>query len=116
MLFNDLDTYGQVSVRLGSSLAKSIVFLAEKDGIEALRRMDKTTRRKVNTIGLCRYWADLFAVAETLIAMQVDEQALKGRFIAYKDVSPKHGKSLIYTRRLIIDLALTINVHPIALG
>lgn len=115
-LFNDLDTHGQVSVRLGSSSAKSVVFLAEKDGVEALRRKDKVTRRKVNTIGLCRYWSDLFGVAKTLIAMQVDEQALKGRFIAYKDVSPKHGQSLIYTRRLIIDLALTIKVHPIALG
>ncbi|KAL8792378.1 MAG: hypothetical protein Q9195_004991 [Heterodermia aff. obscurata] len=115
-LFNDLGTHGQVSVRLGSSTAKTVVFLTEQDGIDALRRRDKTSQRRVNTVGLCRYWSDLFAVAETLIAMQVDEQALKGRFIACKDVSPKHGQSLVYIRRLIIDLALTIQVHPIALG
>ena len=115
-IFSDLDTHGQVSVRLGSSTAKTVVYLAQKDGIEALRRKDKMTRRKANTINLTRYWSDLFSVAETLIAMLVDEQALKGRFIAYKDVSPKHGQSLGYIRRLIVDLALTIKVHPIALG
>ena len=48
--------------------------------------------------------------------MQVDEQALKGRFIAYKDVKPELKMSLTYIRRLIMDLCLTIEVHPIALG
>ena len=113
---NDLDTHGQVSVRLSSTPAKNVVVLAEKDGVQALRRREKVTRRKVNTVGLSRYWSDFFSVAKTLIGMQVEEQALRGRFIAYKDVNPKHGRSLVYVRRLIVDLALTIKVHPIALG
>ena len=58
----------------------------------------------------------MWTVAQTLIGMQVDEQALKGRFIAYKDVDPANNKTLAYIRRLIIDLALSIKVHPIALG
>ena len=115
-LFKDLDTHGQVSVRLSNSTAKNVVVLAEKDGVKALRRKDKVTRRKVNTVGLSRYWSDVFDVAKTLIEMQVDEQSLRGRFIAHKDVNPKHGRSLVYVRRLIVDLALTIQVHPIALG
>ena len=90
MLFNNLDTYKQISVRLESSLIENVVFLAEKDGVEAFRCMNKIIRWKVNTIELCRYWTDLFVVAEILIVMQMDEQALKGRFIAYKDVSLKH--------------------------
>ena len=97
-------------------MAKTVVFLAEKDGIEAFRRIDKMSRRKVNTIELSRYWMDLYGVAKTLIAMQLEEQALRGRFIAYKDANPKHDQSLVHVRRLIVDLALTIRVHPIALG
>ena len=58
----------------------------------------------------------MWNVTQTLIGMQVDEQALKGRLIAYKDVDPNDEKSLAYIRRLIIDLALSIKVHPIALG
>ena len=68
--------------------------------------------------------------------MQVKKQAFKSRFIAYKDVSlsssleevesvwklirtqvePSLGMKLQSVKRLMLDLALTIKVHPIALG
>ena len=55
-------------------------------------------------------------MAKTLLQMQSDKQSLKSRFIAYKDVEPKLDMKLEEVKRLVLDIALTIAVHPIALG
>ncbi|KAL8756500.1 MAG: hypothetical protein Q9184_004482 [Pyrenodesmia sp. 2 TL-2023] len=48
--------------------------------------------------------------------MQVDRQPLKSRFIEYKEVYPGMPGSLPAIKRKMLDLALTVGVHPAALG
>lgn len=104
--------------------------------------------RKINTVANRQYFYALWEIARTLIGMQIEQQALKARFIAYKDVSPyypsislmrqtldafplslslflrtdalqvspKLGMKLDRLKRLMLDLALTLKIHPIALG
>ena len=92
------------------------------------------TVRKGNTATNRQYFHNLWDVAKTLLTMQIEKQALKSRFIAYKDVSqpflkkctqgltdcvqvePRLGMRLERVKRLMLDLALTLKVHPIALG
>lgn len=45
------------------------------------------TVRKINTVVNTQYFCALWEIAKTLIGMQIQQQALKARFIAYKDVS-----------------------------
>lgn len=45
------------------------------------------TKRKFTAATAKQYFHPLWIVATTLINMQIEKQALKSRFIAYKDVS-----------------------------
>ena len=55
------------------------------------------------------------ANAEAALALKKEGDAItppnsNQQFGYYKGMSPKHGQSLVYTTRLIVDLALTIEV------
>lgn len=73
-IFNDLDAFSQVSMRLSNSTTAAIVHSASINGVKAFRRSGRQTNRKANTPKLATYFSDLWEVTKTLQAMQVDEQ------------------------------------------
>ncbi|KAL8731919.1 MAG: hypothetical protein Q9181_004130 [Wetmoreana brouardii] len=116
-LLADVDALHEGMLTLSQSNARGAIVLHEDgDGVATIRRRNNPTLRKINTAINRLYYYQLFILAKTFVGMQSQSYPLKARFIAYKDVQPKYSMSLVKARRLMLDLALTINVHPSALG
>ncbi|KAG7009733.1 hypothetical protein G7Y79_00001g000050 [Physcia stellaris] len=115
-LLYHLDQNGSVSLCLSNTTAKGALVYRRVDGNKMLQRRIKQTVRRGTTPSNRDYFYQLYQQARTLMEMQLEQQALKSRFIAYKDVEPSVGMKLDKTKRLTLDLALTVKIHPIALG
>ena len=63
-----------------------------------------------------RYFANLFIVAKTLAEAQMTMQPLRSRFYTYRSGLSQYRLSSELVQRYLHDIALTIRVHPWALG
>ncbi|KAL9595376.1 MAG: hypothetical protein Q9219_006478 [cf. Caloplaca sp. 3 TL-2023] len=111
-LFAGADREGKADLVFSQSKAKGIIQLQLVDNVFMVTRQGRT-RRVDNQIG---YWKKLMEVACNLYNMQVDKQALKSRFIQYRDVEPENQESLPAVKSKTLDVALTIGSHPASLG
>ncbi|KAI4253006.1 MAG: hypothetical protein LQ352_003958 [Teloschistes flavicans] len=116
-IFKDLDGQGAARMCLSASTAQGTVrFVEGEDGVAMIRRRNNKTVRTMNTKAKEKYFAELFPLAHTLARIQQERQTYKSRMIEYKEVNPESHMRLETVKRLILDLALTIKVHPTALG
>lgn len=111
-LFADIDSKPSVNLRLGSTTKADAVTLEKTNGVLMLVRHDILSLR--GTKKLAGYWTNFVRTATLLNDMAVSKQALKTRFIQYREADP-HAK-LEVVKRIMYDIALTLQVHPTALG
>ncbi|KAL9577322.1 MAG: hypothetical protein Q9212_006439 [Teloschistes hypoglaucus] len=114
-LLQDLDQNGEALMTIGTSNAGGAVVLhIDEDGVAGIRRRNNPTKRKFDSN--IDYFFQLFVLCRVFILMQSRRNPVKARSIAYNAVEPKSGMTLERVRQIMNDLALTIKVHPSALG
>ncbi|KAL8941395.1 MAG: hypothetical protein Q9216_002273 [Gyalolechia sp. 2 TL-2023] len=129
-LLTDIDSKPSVNLRLGYSTKADAVQLQNVDGAPMLVRRNNTSSR--GTRKMTGYWVKFLKTATLLNDMAVDMQPLKTRFIQYRQVgmirpnqltilnvdqqqAQPHEK-LEIVKRIIYDLAMTLQIHPTAFG
>ncbi|KAF6227531.1 hypothetical protein HO173_012170 [Letharia columbiana] len=115
-VFTDVDdeTKSGTTLRLSQSTAKKAYSVVEKNGHPIVMRHDNSSHKAYN--GQVKFWSEAYTIAVSLVDMQAQEQMLKIRFIQYREVFPNTSMTLDQVKRILTDLALTIKVHPLALG
>ncbi|KAL8933315.1 MAG: hypothetical protein Q9211_005849 [Gyalolechia sp. 1 TL-2023] len=109
--FTDIDSRPTVNLRLGYSTKADAVQLQENNGVLMLTRQNNTSPRSTKN---AQYWARFVKTATLLNNMVVDKQALKTRFIQYRETR-RHEK-LDIVKRLMYDIAMTLQIHPTTFG
>ncbi|KAG6988488.1 hypothetical protein G7Y79_00072g097500 [Physcia stellaris] len=113
-LFTELDANRAVGLRLSSTTAKGAVVLEELDGVHLFLRKDEKITRRFNK-GTVAYWKGMFELGASMADHLMSQEDVMNRFVEYKECRPK-DMTMAQVRKNIKDLAVTIGVHPWALG
>ena len=117
-LLTRLDAERQLPLRQGQTRAAHTVKLVEEIGngkSPMVLRKDVYVVRKVSQ-AQHKYWARFVSMATYVVSLLMQKQQVKMRFLEYKQLKPDDGMTLAQARSILSDLAVTIGVHPLALG
>ena len=111
-LLQTIDADKEVSLTVGKSTAKK-AFKLDVNEKRIVRYNTAFTRKPRDKIVWLKHIA---TIAFALVEMQTELQPLQQRFFSYKAGMRRHNMTGVMIQRLTLDIALTIGVHPWALG
>ena len=117
-MLTNLDAHHQLKVRLGAAryvAVEMVERVADGETVHLLMRQDVFTVRKA-TQAQDVYWTRFLSIAFALAQNMERKESVMARFLQYREVVPASGMTKAQVSRIVDDFAVTIVVHPLALG